>query len=386
VDRWIEASYHAAIRIGNGLLMTIELGMFLQPATRPGRPLADVIDWNVDVIRHADACGFSEVWVGQHITSPWEPLPAPQQIIARAIGETGTIRLGTGVEVLYQSHPVRLATELAQLDHMARGRLMFGFGGGGTPSDAQLYDVDFSTGQHQAMSREALKIILDCWKPGGPDDFTGTYWSVRKPRTSENYYWHLEPFSAPEPRIGFAGFMPNSGSLTIAGERGYIPLSFNVAPEHVAVHWPVVEQAARMAGRTADRTKWRHIREIYVAETAQEARTAMLDGFAAEFWNRYFKVIVERLNIDNLFRRDGAPQDTPVDARHLIDHGIWFVGDPDQVAGQIVEQYRLTGGFGVLLQIGFDYADSGARAGWMRSMELLSRDVMPKVNQALEKG
>ena len=79
--------------------------MFLQPATKPGRPLSETIDWNLDVIRHADACGFAEVWIGQHITSPWEPLPAPQQIIARAIGETSHIKLGTGVEVLYQSHP-----------------------------------------------------------------------------------------------------------------------------------------------------------------------------------------------------------------------------------------------------------------------------------------
>ena len=139
----------------------MELGLFLQPATKPGRPLADIIEWNVEVISEADKLGFHEVWIGQHITSPWEPLPSPQQIIARSVGETSKIRLGTGVEVLYQSHPVRLAAELAQLDQMARGRLMFGFGGGGTPTDAQLYNVDFSTGQHQEMSREALKIILD---------------------------------------------------------------------------------------------------------------------------------------------------------------------------------------------------------------------------------
>ena len=361
----------------------MELGLFLQPATKPGRLLADTIDWNVDVIRHADACGFSEVWVGQHITSPWEALPSPQQIIARSIGETSHIRLGTGVEVLYQSHPVRLAAELAQLDQMARGRLMFGFGGGGTPTDAQLYDVDFSTGQHQEMSREALEIILDCWKPGGPDDYDGKYWSVRKPKYSDNYYWHIEPYAPPEPRIGFAGFMPNSGSLTIAGERGYIPLSFNVAPENVAVHWPVVENAALAAGRVADRGKWRHIREIYVADTAAEARDAVLNGFAAEFWNRYFKVIVERIGIDDLFRRDGAPTDEPVDARHLVDNGTWFVGDPDQVVKLIVEQYELSGGFGVLLQMGFDYADPEARDGWMRSMELLAQEVMPRVNAAL---
>ena len=41
--------------------------------------------------------------------------------------------------------------------------------------------------------------------------------------------------------------MPKSGSLTLAGERGYIPLSFNVAPEHVGVHWDVVDQSAKQA-------------------------------------------------------------------------------------------------------------------------------------------
>ena len=109
----------------------------------------------------------------------------------------------------------------------------------------------------------------------------------------------------------------------------------------------------------------------------------MLNGFAAEFWDTYFQVIVERLDIAHLFRRFGAPTDTPVNAQFLVDNGTWFVGDPDQVVEQIVEQNKLSGGFGVLLQMGFDYADPGAREGWMRSMELLSTEVMPRVNRAL---
>ena len=204
----------------------MQLGLFLMPAARPDRPLADTIDWNLDLIRTADRLGYAEAWVGQHLTSPWEPLSSPQQIIARAIGETETIHLGTGVEVLYQSHPVRLAGELAQLDHMARGRLMFGFGSGGTPTDFQVYNVDVVNGQHQEMSREALEIILNCWQPGGPKPYQGRFWQVGEIRASENYRWHLSPFVPAEPRIAFAGFMPNSGSLTIAGERGYIPLAF----------------------------------------------------------------------------------------------------------------------------------------------------------------
>jgi alkanesulfonate monooxygenase SsuD/methylene tetrahydromethanopterin reductase-like flavin-dependent oxidoreductase (luciferase family) len=360
----------------------MELGLFLMPATSPERPLGAALEWNLEVIRRADELGYAEAWIGEHITSPWEPLPAPQHIIAAALRETSDIRLGTGVEVLYQQHPVRLAAELAQLDHLANGRLLFGFGAGGTPTDGQLYDVDFASGQNQAMSREALRIILDCWRDEGPEDFDGDFWTVRRPKYSENYYWHLRPYAPPEPRIGFAGFMPKSGSLTIAGEHGYIPLSFNVAPERVAVHWSSVEDGAAKTGLTPDRTRWRQIREIYVAETEAEARRAMVEGFAGEFWNRYFHVITQRLGIEDMFRRDGAPEGE-VDAAYLVDHGTWFVGTPDKVAVQILEQYALTGGFGVLLQIGFDYADPTAREGWFRSMELLATEVLPRVNAAL---
>lgn len=361
----------------------MQLGLFLMPAARPTRPLAQTLDWNLDVIRTADQLGYAEAWVGQHITSPWEPVPAPQQIIARAIGDTQNIRLGTGVEVLYQSHPVRLAAELAQLDHMAKGRLLFGFGSGGTPTDFQIYNVDFANGEHLEMSREALDIILNCWQPGGPKPFQGKFWQLGEIRASANYNWHLAPYAPAEPRIAFAGFMPKSASLTIAGARGYIPMSFNVAPEHVDVHWPVIDNAARDSGRSADRKTWRQIREIYVADTKAEARNAVVNGFAGTFWNEYFGVIAQRLGIEDLFRRSNAPPDIPVDVDYLVDHGTWFVGDVAQVAEQIIEQYKLTGGFGTLLQIGFDYSGPGEREGWMRSMELLANEVMPLVHKEL---
>lgn len=90
------------------------------------------------------------------------------------------------------------------------------------------------------------------------------------------------------------------------------------------------------------------------------------------------------MNIIDMFRRDRAPLDQPVDAAYLVDHGTWFVGDPDQVVEQIIEQYELTRGFGVLVQIGFDYSDASARDGWFRSMHLLANEVMPRVRKRLK--
>lgn len=361
----------------------LELGMFLMPAHLPGRSLADALDWNHDVIIHADSLGYSEVWIGQHLTTPWEPVAAPQQVIARALAATRSVRLGTGVEVLYNSHPVRLALELAQLDQMARGRVLFGFGAGGTPTDFQLYGVDPTTGQHQAMMREALDIILNCWKANGPDPFQGKFWTVGKPDYNERYKWHIQPYHDPEPRIAFAGFMPDSGSMRVAGERGYIPLSFHVAPEHVSVHWESVLAGAELSGRVPSRAQWRNARDIFVADSEDVARAAVLNGCMGTFWDQHFRLIAEKLGILDLFMGSRASQAARGYARDLIDCGTWFVGTPDQVADRIVEQYNMTGGFGTLLQLGYDYSDDSDRALWFRSMELLSTVVIPEVNARL---
>ena len=54
----------------------------MQPATPPGRPLAEVLDWNLELIRRAEQYGYSEAWMGEHITAPWEPVPAPFAMVS----------------------------------------------------------------------------------------------------------------------------------------------------------------------------------------------------------------------------------------------------------------------------------------------------------------
>jgi alkanesulfonate monooxygenase SsuD/methylene tetrahydromethanopterin reductase-like flavin-dependent oxidoreductase (luciferase family) len=130
--------------------------MFLTPASNPTRPMSEIIDWNLDVIRKAEAYGYDEVWVGSHLTSHYSPIACPLQVIARATGETSRIRLGAGVSVLYQNHPLTIAAQLAQLDHMARGRINFGFGGGATVSDKIMFGVDGPTSHKWLRSMELL--------------------------------------------------------------------------------------------------------------------------------------------------------------------------------------------------------------------------------------
>lgn len=104
-----------------------------------------------------------------------------------------------------------------------------------------------------------------------------------------------------------------------------------------------------------------------------------------QFWDRHFMKTIARSGSLDLFRRPGAPADCAGDAVSMIEHRSWYVGTPDQVVDLLLEHYDITGGFGTLLQLGYDYSDTGWREGWMRSMELLATEVMPSVNRRISR-
>jgi alkanesulfonate monooxygenase SsuD/methylene tetrahydromethanopterin reductase-like flavin-dependent oxidoreductase (luciferase family) len=366
----------------------MKLGMFASPGSYPDKPLADIVDWYIKVVEKAEEVGYSEFWMASHVISRWARIACPRQFIARALATTHKIRLGTAVEVLYQQNPVTLAAQIGELDQVSRGRLILGVGAGAL-SDLLAYGLEGSnpaelsaTAHH--MMLESLDIMLNCWQEGGPQDFDGRFWKVRRPSflgDVDNHAWHLRPYGSIDDRIAVAGFSAKSHALTVAGERGYIPLSWSVSREFAEIQWASLSEGARRSGQAPDRSKWRQAQVIYVAETDKEARVAVVDGFAGTLWKNYWEPVFEKTGVlPYLQRRIGKP-DTELNPTDLIDSGIWFVGTPDRVARQLKEQEEAFGGFGTVLQVGFDYSGPGA-AGWMRSMELLAREVIPKVQPA----
>ena len=60
----------------------MEVGLFLMPSHPPERALFDAHQLDLDVITLADKLGYKEAWIGEHFTAPWEPIPAPDIMIA----------------------------------------------------------------------------------------------------------------------------------------------------------------------------------------------------------------------------------------------------------------------------------------------------------------
>jgi alkanesulfonate monooxygenase SsuD/methylene tetrahydromethanopterin reductase-like flavin-dependent oxidoreductase (luciferase family) len=355
----------------------MQLGLFMMPLHPPDRSFADSYDRDIAQIVLADRLGFSEAWVGEHLTERWENAPAPDLLIAKALALTSDIKLGTGVTLLALHHPVYLAHRLAMLDHMARGRFQWGIGGGGIPTDLSLFGLDGNPAAVRARSAEVLDVVLELWASDAPWSYHGKFFDVEAPAfdpvKARGYY--MKPYQRPHPPIAVAASTPGSSSMRMAGERGFIPMSSSLLSRpYLADHWRLVEEGAARAGRPAERRQWRIARDILVGPTpavARERARAVLGRNYVEHQrpNRLGTIQMTSTKLDP------SMPDEAVTVDYLMDH-VWIVGDPAECAEKIHQLHEESRGFGTLLSITTDSDD----AGWdHESLRLLMEQVAPRV-------
>ena len=160
----------------------MQFGLFMMPLHPPHRSFADSYDRDLDLIVTADKLGFTEAWIGEHITERWENAPAPDLIIAKALAMTERIILATGVTLLAIHNPVELAHRIAMLDHLARGRFYWGIGARAIPTDLELFGLDPKEGAMiRERSAEALDVILKIWENEGQFSYHGKYFNITAP-------------------------------------------------------------------------------------------------------------------------------------------------------------------------------------------------------------
>jgi alkanesulfonate monooxygenase SsuD/methylene tetrahydromethanopterin reductase-like flavin-dependent oxidoreductase (luciferase family) len=353
----------------------MKFGLFAMPAHPPERDLKAGFEWDLEVIRWLDELGYGEAWVGEHHTVPWEPNPAPDLLLVRAMAETRSIRLGPGGFLLPMHHPAALASRLVMLDHLSEGRLNFGVAASSIPTDQAMFGV--GPGDIRAMTRESLEIILGLWDQSKPFNHEGRFWKVRRPEPQHGIFLpHLFPRQAPHPPIGVAGLSPASDTLKWAGERGFMPMSLNLNAAYLSSHWSAVEAGAASAGRTASRSDWRMVREVLVADTDEEAWRLAVDGAMGRMTREYSLKVVQAFGALPFLKHDPSVPDSDVTIEYLA-RTSWLIGSPETVARRIEELYRQVGGFGVLLALGFDYLDQPD--AWRRSLELLQTEVAPRL-------
>ena len=347
----------------------MEFGLFMMPLHPPHRSYADSYDRDLELIVKADQLGYTEAWIGEHITERWENAPAPELLIAKASAMTENIIFGTGVTLLAIHNPVDLAHRLAMLDHLCRGRFYWGIGTRAIPTDLQLYGLDPSDRQGVGeRSAEVLDVVLKIWQNEGKFEHHGKLDSVKERGL------HMKPFQQPHPPISAAATTIRSDSIRNAGVQGWIPMSSpTLSVPNLIGHWEEYEAGAISAGRTANRSNWHIARDVLVAPTAQEARERANAILVHNYQthqepNRQPSLLAGSKN-------DPDMPDEAINVEYLMDN-VWIVGDPQECADQIRKIYGEVGGFGTLLTVTQDPDNHQ----WQHEcLELLKNDVGPRI-------
>jgi len=365
----------------------MELGLFFMPHFAPERTPKQGADFVLETIRKADELGYGEAWIGEHFACGWEPVPAPDLLIAQALIQTKRIKLAPGAHVLPYHHPVELAHRIAYLDHLAQGRYMVGIGAGSVPMDADLLgvitrDADGVEEMHNAeMTREALDIMIKVWTSDKGFDHDGKYWKFRR-RDYDDFEKgpFLKPFQKPYPPLAMTGISANSRTLALAGKLGFRPMSFCIGAGYLANHWDDYESAALKAGHAPSRVNWAVSPPFFVAETDEEAIRMASTGEVGRFWKEYMIPGIVGRGLSKYVKTDPSHTDEMITPEYLARH-VWLVGAPDTVVRKALKLVDETGGFGTLLGMCFDFIDQ--KEAWLRNLELMSAEVMPRLNAIL---
>lgn len=364
----------------------MKLGMFMMPIHPPGRDIRATLREDREAVLLADRLGYSEAYVGEHVTDAAENITSSMIFLASLAAETKQIRLGTGTINIPNSHPAAVAAQAAMLDHLLDGRFIMGISPGGLMSDAEVFG-NFGANRNE-MFVEGIDTVLKIWASEPPYDIEGKYWKVSVGRTmipEIGQGFIMKPLQKPHPLIVGTAVAPHSQGVTEMAKRGWQPISANfLMPEWVKSHWPKYVEGREAVGAQASPAEWRVAKSIFVAD---DAATARRYGHGADGpYHFYFKQLIRKLvgagGRGNLFKTD---PDMPNEAitPEYVTHKLVIAGTVDSVVEQLLAFRAQVGDFGTLLYACHDWLDPTLG---QRSMQLMAEEVMPRLNAALGKA
>jgi alkanesulfonate monooxygenase SsuD/methylene tetrahydromethanopterin reductase-like flavin-dependent oxidoreductase (luciferase family) len=362
----------------------LEVGLLIQPvnpwdweryeagAFDHGPPVPDAKIW--DALKHvallAEPLGFDAFWITEHHRTPYGMSPNPLQVLAWLAGRTERIDLGAAVVVLPWHDPVRVAEDIAQLDHLAGDRrVRIGFGRGAAASEYEHLRID------QSVARERFDEGIEI---------------VRAALTKESFRFDGDIFRIPQtsirprprhPRLVddfFCAFVGES-SLRAAARAG-LGMCFNVAKDYHLVRADTELFNSIRAGQGLGPTQPMIVQLLYCAPTEAEARAGASEHMASYYGdaNRHYHVEqVGNVRGYEHYRSGGAAADAS--RPDVLVNSIW--GTPEQCLEKILALQEQTGLSHLLLsgwygKMPIDEAE--------RSLRLFAGEVLPRLRQPVK--
>ncbi len=243
----------------------MELGLFTEFQCPAGMSEATAFAESMAQMGAAEQLGFDAIWLGElHFQKDRSVLASPLVVAAAIAASTRRVKIGIAVQVLPLSHPLRLAEDVATVDHLSRGRLDFGVGRSGLPGHYEGFNVPYRESRERFL--ETLEILVKAWTQ---ERFSheGRYYQFRDVCVTP------KPYQKPHPPLRVAA--TSEETYPMVGRLGY--------PLFVAVRTSPISNLRRFLGgyheawRVAGHGGRGHVAllvPVYVAETARQAREA----------------------------------------------------------------------------------------------------------------
>lgn len=194
------------------------------------------------VARLADRLGFDSLWTGDHVAFP-APILEPLVQLAQAAAYSERLLLGTCVYLLPLRHPTPVAKQVATLDHLTGGRLVFGVGlGGEFPIEYEACQVPVA--ERGARLSESIPLLKRLWT-GEPVRAQGRFYRFPEVRLLP------PPLQPGGPPIWCGGRSP--AALRRAGRLADGWVSYAVTPEMYRDGLEQIARAADAASRRPER-------------------------------------------------------------------------------------------------------------------------------------
>ena len=300
-----------------------------EPASAPWLPTIGELAALVGLV---DDCGYDSLWVGDHIAFAVSILD-PLLQLAQAAVVSRRLTLGTNVYLLPLRHPGPVAKQVASLDHLCEGRLIFGVGVGGEfPKEFAVAGVPLA--ERGARLTAAIPLLRQLWS-GEPVSYGGTYFGAFSDVA-------MQPPARQKggPPIWCGGRA--DAALARAGRLADGWMSYVVTPDQYRAALAKIAEAADAAGRKLDRFGTGHLLFARLDTTYEAA----LDAAAKSLSQRY-----------------------AMDFRRATERYA-ALGNPEQVAARI-RDFHAAGARHLVIDLVGPYEERP------RQIEAFARDVLP---------
>jgi alkanesulfonate monooxygenase SsuD/methylene tetrahydromethanopterin reductase-like flavin-dependent oxidoreductase (luciferase family) len=329
----------------------------------PGQSDSDAFAMGLDQACQAEDWGLDAVWLAEiHQQAARSVMSAPMTVLSAIAARTTKLKLGTGVQVLPLTHPLRLAEETATVDQISRGRLLMGVGRSGNPRSYVAYGVPYSESRERFY--ETLEVLKLAWTQQ-TFSFHGQFHHFDNARAVPR------PYQTPHPPIRIAG--ASEDTFPMLGQLGY-PLFVAVRSgtlEGLAPDLKIYREAYVEAGHKGKGEV--HLRlTLHVADTDNEAQAQAHDSVMSGY-----KKLVTQLEGSPNARRRAQLADVQSLTYDAAMREKVVIGSPDTVAARLSDLQDHLGIDGILAELNFGALLPAEHM--MRSLQLLLQEVRPRL-------